>query len=170
MPNGRCRMHGGRAAVGIAAGRFKTGARSKYLGHLPDVLAQHFHPDNPRLIELTQELALVDSMVLAALERATKAKRVTAAVRKELGDLLDRRGRLVAVESRRRKDEHEMVERAEFGRFAKVFLLRMREHILGLTALDATQQRALMSKIQEDALRLLVISQGPTAVEGEVVG
>lgn len=145
-----CRLHGGKSLAGISSPTFKHGKNSKYFAHLPDGMAAHFHPDDPKLIELREELALVDAGVVELLDRQQAQKRVSAKARKELWDLVERRSRLVAVESRRRKDEHEMVERAEFGRFARAFLTAVATHI---------EDRALRAKIQDDALRILSISQ-----------
>src|SRR5712692_4144500 len=159
MANGRCYFHGGATPAGIASANFKTGKHSKYFSLLPADLAPHFHPDNPRIVELSEELALTESSIAASLvqlqagdatapkwedacaakdtfKRARDAKDLKAmaaqfdrldalltggASRERTTDkMFDRvalRAKLVAVESKRRKDEHEMVERAECARF-----------------------------------------------------
>ena len=161
MKNGRCRMHGGSSLAGIASPSFKDGRRSKYLAPTP------WHPgvtlppgeSAPDRADGRTRARRRDAPGCArSRESGQSGSRPRCG--RNFGELLDRRGRLVSVESRRRKDEHDLVERSEFARFAKVFLLQMREHVLTL-ALDPTVARALMMKIQEDALRLLTISQGP---------
>jgi hypothetical protein len=71
-------------ARGIASPSFKDGERSKYLGHLPAAFSSHSAPDIARLVELTEELALLDAMTVDLLERAKGARRITAGMRKEL--------------------------------------------------------------------------------------
>ena len=203
MPNGKCYRHGGATPAGIASPLFKDGRQSKYLKCLSGDLAKHFDPDSPRLIELTEELALLDAGIKDLLERAKHpaggiaqwqealasftsfekardAKQGKAAVQalkahgallkagaaaqqglnEAILPLMEMRIKASAVESRRRKDEHDMVDRAEFKRFTKVFLLQMRQEILAL-ALDPAVARGVMMRVQEGALRILAISQGP---------
>ena len=73
-----------------------------------------------------------------------------SSAKREVWELIETRVRAVAAESRRRKDEHEMVEKAQFGRFANAFLLAIATNV---------PDRALRGKIQEDALRVLGLSQ-----------
>lgn len=194
MANGRCYFHGGATPAGIASANFKTGKYSKYLSLLPADWAPHFHPDNPRIVELIEELALTDSNIAALVvqlqagaaaapkweeacaakdrfKRARDTKDLTAmaaqfdqldalltmgASRERTTDkLFERvalRSKLVAVESKRRKDEHEMVDRAEFGRFAKAILLAVAARV---------DDPTVRGQIQEDVLRVLAISQAP---------
>lgn len=69
--NGRCRMHGGRAPVGVLNPNTKHGRYSKAI---PKRLADAFSysVDDPALLELTQEIALIDSRVGELLERIEK--------------------------------------------------------------------------------------------------
>lgn len=62
MVNGRCRKHGGKSLAGPAAGNYRTGVWSKIL---PVRLAarQKVGAKDPRLLELRQEIALVDTIV-----------------------------------------------------------------------------------------------------------
>lgn len=143
-------MHGGNAPKGIASPHFKHGKNSKYLNHLPAALAPHFDPDRPQLVELTEEIALIEATVIEALTRG--GKKLTKAVRQELGALVERKARLVAVESRRRKDEHEMVSAEQFGQFARAALMSIATHVSDPKA---------RADIQADILRFLTLSQGP---------
>ena len=73
-----------------------------------------------------------------------------------LFDRVELRAKLVAVESKRRKDEQEMVDRALFGRFAKAVLLAVAGHIVDVRVRAA---------IQDDVLRTLGIVQRTIDVE-----
>ncbi len=66
--NGRCRMHNGKAARGIANPAFKTGKYSKYM---PERLLERYHDAvaDPALLELDHEIALVDSRLADLLTR-----------------------------------------------------------------------------------------------------
>lgn len=143
-------MHGGPTPSGIASPHFKNGARSRYLKHLPAAWMPHFDTDSPNLVALTEELGVIEASIIDVLGRMQGAPRISAGLRKELDALFDRKARLVSVESRRRKDEHEMVARDEFGRFAKALLMAV------ATRVDDPKVRGL---IQEDVLRVLTISQ-----------
>lgn len=206
MANGKCPLHGGKSLAGIASPAFVNGKTSKYLDCLPDTLAKHFDPDAPRLVELTEDLALLKAGILELLERAksedagmAKWKEAAAAFgqfvkardrkqakvmvqqldvlerllvagaaaetdRAQVWDLIDRRARAVAVESRRRKDEHDMVERSEFARFAAALLKVIAGHI---------EDRQLRQTMQDDLLRILALSQVPylpaQTLDGETV-
>jgi hypothetical protein len=77
---------------------------------------------------------------------------VGASRERTLDKMFDRvalRAKLVAVESKRRKDEQDLVDRAVFGRFAKAILLAVASHIGDLRVRAA---------IQADVLRLLGIA------------
>jgi hypothetical protein len=68
MANGRCRMHGGNAARGLAAGNFRTGRRSKYL---PQRLLPQYEQAlrDPDLLALREDIALVDARLADVLQR-----------------------------------------------------------------------------------------------------
>ena len=91
-------------------------------------------------------ITFVDSNSGASREHATD----------RLFDRVELRAKLVAVESKRRKDEQEMVDRALFGRFAKAVLLAVAGHIVDLRVRAA---------IQDDVLRTLGIVQRTIDVE-----
>lgn len=63
-----CHIHGGKTPVGIAAPTYKTGRYSKYL---PDKLASRYETavNDPTLLELNHEIALLDSRLSSLLER-----------------------------------------------------------------------------------------------------
>lgn len=154
-----CRNHGGNTPAGIASPHFKHGNKSRYLQHLPASLAAHFDQDSKNLVALTEELAVIEARIIDVLDRMKGAAKITTVHRKELDDLFDRKARLVGVESRRRKDEHEMVARDDFSRFARALLMAVASRV------DDAKVRGL---IQEDVLRVLTISQVPMLTPGEV--
>lgn len=68
MPNGRCRMHGGKSPSGLAHPNTKTGRYSK---HLPTrMLAQYQQAErDPELLNLRQDIALLDARLADLLRR-----------------------------------------------------------------------------------------------------
>lgn len=62
MPNGRCRMHGGKSPVGLASPHTKTGRYSK---DLPTRLAAHYEETahDPELLSLRQDIRLIDALM-----------------------------------------------------------------------------------------------------------
>jgi hypothetical protein len=68
MANGRCRMHNGGAARGIAASRFRHG---RYSASIPARLAARYAEaaTDPKLLELRDEIALVDARLEDLLSR-----------------------------------------------------------------------------------------------------
>jgi hypothetical protein len=68
MPNGRCRMHNGGAARGVAASRFLHG---RYSAAIPARLAERYRDaeHDPRLLELRDEVALIDARIGDLLTR-----------------------------------------------------------------------------------------------------
>ncbi|MHA2084423.1 MAG: HGGxSTG domain-containing protein [Candidatus Thorarchaeota archaeon] len=67
----RCKFHGGKSPIGISHKNFKHG---KLCGYLPDRLVHNFKEasNDPNLLELRQELALVDSRVLELVQGLDK--------------------------------------------------------------------------------------------------
>ncbi len=71
MPNGRCRMHNGNAAAGIANGNYKHGRNSKYLTAIPSRLKTAYRQLRERddLLEQSNEIALIDARLRDVLAR-----------------------------------------------------------------------------------------------------
>lgn len=67
MPNGRCRMHGGKNKKGIAAGRFKDGRYSKYM---PERLLERYGNalSDPAMLEQRNEIALMEARIIELVE------------------------------------------------------------------------------------------------------
>ena len=93
MPNGRCRMHGGKSALGPAAGNYKTGRYSKYL---PTRLAERYQEAqaDPDLLDLRHEIALLDARLSDILGRVDTGESGTVWVRLQaaLADFKKARG------------------------------------------------------------------------------
>ena len=68
----RCRMHGGKALIGVANPNFRDGNRSRFSSVLTGTALSRFEDalDNPAHIELREHKALLDMMLTDALERA----------------------------------------------------------------------------------------------------
>lgn len=68
MTNGRCRMHGGKSLRGIASPSYVHGRHSKYL---PTRMAERYveSVNDPELLNLSAEIALVDARVSDVLGR-----------------------------------------------------------------------------------------------------
>ena len=68
MPNGRCRLHGGKSLSGIASATYKTGRYSKVL---PTRLAARYAEaqHDPALLEMREDVALLDARLADLLGR-----------------------------------------------------------------------------------------------------
>lgn len=66
MPNGRCRIHGGKSLAGIANPCFKTGRYSKYL---PARLAERYEEaiSDPELLALKDDIGLLDTRIASVV-------------------------------------------------------------------------------------------------------
>ena len=90
MPNGRCRMHGGRSLAGPASKSFKHGKYSKYL---PARLLERFREaeSDRALLSLRDEIALVDARIDVVLARVDTGE--SSRAWKELGAAFARLGK-----------------------------------------------------------------------------
>jgi hypothetical protein len=68
MPNGRCRLHGGKSLGSLASPSLKTGRYSKYL---PARMVGRYHEAqaDADLLALREEIALLDSRIVDVLAR-----------------------------------------------------------------------------------------------------
>lgn len=157
-PNGRCKVHGGPSPAGIASPSFKTGKHSRYLPNLPADWASRYNTQDPELVTLHHELALnvaAIEQLLASVKakgEGTNKKPDLEVLWVKLEPLLSLQMKLVAVESRRLKEQQELVQRSEFARFAQAVLMAVATHIL---------EPGLKAKIQADVMRLLGIAAPP---------
>lgn len=76
MANGRCRLHGGKTPTGMALPQFKHGRYSK---HIPARLMERYHEaaNDPQLLELSHEIALLDSRLADLLTRVDSGESKT---------------------------------------------------------------------------------------------
>ncbi len=90
MPNGRCRMHGGKSLGGIASPTYKHGRYSKYL---PERLRERYVESlsDPDLIALREEISLTDARIEDLIKRVDSGEsgEAWALARKALGELLE---------------------------------------------------------------------------------
>lgn len=68
MPNGRCRLHGGKTPQGIASPHFKDGRYSRFI---PARMTERYHEakQDAELLALREDIALVDSRLSDLLGR-----------------------------------------------------------------------------------------------------
>lgn len=67
MPNGRCRIHGGKSLAGIASPTHKTGRHSKYIPiGIMDTYHEHLADENKLVLD--SEIALVDVRISEIVE------------------------------------------------------------------------------------------------------
>src|SRR4051812_28697546 len=73
MPNGRCRMHGGKSLSGPASPTFTTGRHSKYL---PARLLARYQEmtQDAELLALRDEIALIDARISDVLQRVERGE------------------------------------------------------------------------------------------------
>lgn len=79
MKNGRCRLHGGKQpAPGPSHPNWKHGRQSKFMEHLPQKLRASFLAsiDDPDLLSVRNELALMDSRLHELLQRLQSGETV----------------------------------------------------------------------------------------------
>ena len=100
---GRCRLHGGASLVGSALPQWKHGRWSKYL---PESLATKFQEglNDPELMQLRQDVALVDALLTDFADRVKKGKGLNYRQRKEVMDLTDSRRKLIESEAKRQRE------------------------------------------------------------------
>lgn len=126
MPNGRCRLHGGKTPSGLASPNWKHGLKSKHRwqGSLPSEhsaggsLADRFEAamDDPSLASLRQALAVNDALLTSYLAnlKTKDGRPVTPTQENRILKLLHTQGVLAEKEARRLRDLHTMVGREQF--------------------------------------------------------
>lgn len=167
MPNGRCRMHGGKSLAGIASPTLTTGRYSKYL---PTRLLERYETaqNDRELLAMGQEIALIDARLSDVLTRvdhgdsaelwndlheAVKAARLTGELDDverlvargiedwtawgEIGKLIDRRRALVESERKRLVDLQQMLTTNEAVLLITRVIDIVRRHVTDRAALSA---------------------------------
>lgn len=71
MPNGRCRLHGGKSPIGTASGTYKHGLRSKLRSVLPANMREVHDAvvNDPSRIEMTEHLGVLNSMLFDSISK-----------------------------------------------------------------------------------------------------
>lgn len=156
MPNGRCKMHGGKSLQGPAHPHYKGGRYAEFLrGSLKGKYEESRR--DPNLIALSDELNLVDAMTADALERAQTGETDGAWI--ELRKLWN--ARLGALQA---KDSAKLAEITEtIGRviFRSAEAADVRAQVLGLI-----ERRR---KLSESELKRLVAAKQVMTIEQAVV-
>lgn len=150
MPNGRCRLHGGKTPSGLASKNWKHGLRSRahrWQASLPagaGNLGDRFDAalKDPSLASLRQALALNDALVTSymATMKAT-GRAVTPTQEKRILNLLDSQRKLAGDEARRMRDLGAMVGREQFLMVVGVCTALFVEFIPDLKARAEVQRR-----------------------------
>lgn len=106
MGNGRCRMHGGSSPSGLAHPNTKHGRYSK---HIPTQLSEAYHAavNDPDLLALHQEIALVDAKVMHLLDLLAIAP--SPRDWRELMNWIEQRRKLVESERKRLESGAQMI-------------------------------------------------------------
>ena len=85
MPNGRCKLHGGKSLKGLAHPNFQGKGRSRYM---PPIFKEAFEEAsaNPDLLDLSQDVATQEAIVvdlLGSLEKGEAPTRLVGSIRSE---------------------------------------------------------------------------------------
>lgn len=139
--NGRCKVHGGPTPKGTASPQFRSGF---YASTLPRGIAAHFahHDNDPQLLKLRQDIALVTSTLTTFLSRLRDTGRpMTARQERRMLDLIEERRRLIEGEGRRLKDLQQMVTKEQFRTTLSLCLTLFREFVKDPRALQEIQRR-----------------------------
>jgi hypothetical protein len=162
MPNGRCRLHGGKTPAGPASVHWKTGEHAKahrWMASLPGALGARFDVAlaDPMLADLRQHMALNDAMLTSytAAMRDT-GKPLTLPQQERVHKLMEMQGRLAEREARRLRDLGTMVTQAQFMALANLCLQLFVEYVPDLKTRGEIQRRIVG--------QLLVSGQRPATV------
>lgn len=147
LPNGRCRMHGGKSGKGIAAGTWKHGRWAHGLQN--KALQDGFYAalSDPTLLKLQQEAALVDGLLVEFMKRLPAKKAVSSSARREILRLTAEHRAIVAEAGRMERHLGMFIPRAQFGHFVSLVVGLFREFVKGsdgepdLKALTEIRQR-----------------------------
>ena len=143
-------MHGGKSRGGVASPSFKNGRYSRYT---PQQLLEHYTEilNDPRLLEMSDDLALFHTLITSALEDWTKAEgantsgemsdealwRKTRRRRREIGRMLLTRAKLVLTETTRQASERQTLTVEQALAFATALADSVRSHVSDKDVLNA---------------------------------
>lgn len=128
MPNGRCRLHGGRTPAGVASPHFKTGRYSKVL---PARLLERYQTAlaDPDLLAMHDEIALLDAQLQEIVAGDPDWETVVL--------LVEQRRRLVESERKRLIDLQQVVTAGEAVALATQLIDVVRRHVTDRETLAA---------------------------------
>jgi hypothetical protein len=108
MPNGRCRLHGGKSLHGIAHPGFKDGKRSKYM---PKFLSEAFTRAalDPDLLNLTESIATVEALAADLLSSMSDDEKSNAGIVERLQATEETKRKLIETEIKRREKARKLV-------------------------------------------------------------
>ncbi len=143
MPNGRCRMHGGKSLAGVASPTWKNGGRSRYTpaGRLGERYARHLADLD--YLSLTSEMALLTARVEELVENG---RMDGPEGRKEIVELIEQRRKLAETEGKRIKMAADTLTGEQRAAFGRAVLEAVRRHVPDLT---------VVASIQADVLRAI---------------
>lgn len=153
-----CYHHGGKSKGGALSGTFQHGRRSRYLPE--NLLARYVAAQNdPKRLELADEIALTDTLIDARLENLPAYEDVSAWA--ELRNLIEQRRKLVESERKRLMELEQMIpaDRAITLIASILDIIKRHVHDVGILA-----------AIQEDFRILLVSTTGhsqPDIIDGD---
>ena len=137
MPNGRCRMHGGKSLSGAAVNTFKHGRYSK---HLPTRLAARYQEAlaDQEILSLHEDIALLDLRIWELLGSGKKTPNAVEWFAVE--QALDLRRRLVDSERKRLVDMQQLMTTEQAMTLLAAVVDTVRKHVHDRHALAAISQ------------------------------
>ncbi len=147
MPNGRCRLHGGKTPAGPASPNWKHGQRARahrWMASLPDSIGKRFDVAlvDPQLADLRQDMALADAMLTSYTASLKDTGRpLTERQQNRVHRLIEMRARLAEREARRLRDLGTMVTQAQFLAVVNLCLALFIEYVPDLKARAEIQRR-----------------------------
>ena len=196
MPNGRCRMHGGKSLKGLAHPGYKTGRYSKYV---PSRLLDRYEQaaSDPELLNLSEEIALVDSRISELLEsvdagesgrlwrglsglrrkfldaqRAQDQEGMAAALSEILNGIgrgaqdWERWGEIADFLERRRR----LVESEQKRRIAMHLVVKVEQAVDAMNQIADAVRDAVLEHVDDGAVRRLVLSDVQSSLDRYLAG
>jgi hypothetical protein len=129
----------------VCSPRFKHGERSRYLKHLTGSLAAGYRAAlaDPRLLELTEDVALVTARIGELLAKGKDDEAAVAGVWEQLPRLLNLRAKLALAEQQRAIDVQSLVPVGMVVEFTNIVLQAARAIIVDRNLLARFQERVV---------------------------
>jgi hypothetical protein len=149
MPNGRCRMHGGKSLRGMESPNLKHGRYSRYApaGKLGERYTRHLADLD--YLSLSHEMALIT----ARIEELVGAGMEDPKDRNEIRKLVEARRKLAETEAKRIKLANDTLTGEQRAAWGRLVLEAVRRHVTDGRTLQAIQDEvvALVHQRIEDA-------------------